>query len=111
MHDTVIPNIFPLQAFISRKHEGDKVIVFERADVVFVFNFHPGSSFTDYRIGVNREGRYRVALDTDRAAYGGFERVHKDTIYETKPDPWDNRAFSLYVYIPCRTALAFVRVQ
>jgi 1,4-alpha-glucan branching enzyme len=29
------------QAYISLKHEGDKTIVFERAGLVFVFNFHP----------------------------------------------------------------------
>lgn len=38
-------------AYVSRKHEGDKIIAFERAGLVFVFNFHPDRSFTDYRIG------------------------------------------------------------
>ena len=28
------------QAYISLKHEGDKVIVFERAGLLFIFNFH-----------------------------------------------------------------------
>lgn len=31
--------------------EGDKVIVAERGDLVFVFNFHPFKSYSDYRIG------------------------------------------------------------
>ena len=42
---------------MSRKHEGDKVIVFERNDVVFVFNFHPSNSYTDYKIGVQKPGK------------------------------------------------------
>lgn len=38
-------------AYVSRKHEGDKIIAFERGGLLFVFNFHPDRSFTDYRIG------------------------------------------------------------
>lgn len=38
-------------AYVSWKHEGDKVIAFERGGVLFVFNFHPTQSFTDYRVG------------------------------------------------------------
>ena len=46
------------QAYVSRKHEGDKVIVFERpADVVWLFNFNPTQSFTDYKIGVDLPGK------------------------------------------------------
>ena len=43
---------------MSRKHEDDKVIVFERAEVLFAFNFHPTKSFTDYKIGVEKPGKY-----------------------------------------------------
>ena len=27
--------------YITMTHEGDKLIVFERGDLVFIFNFHP----------------------------------------------------------------------
>ena len=40
----------PIPGFVSWKHESDKVIVFERARVLFVFNFHPSNSFTDYKV-------------------------------------------------------------
>lgn len=33
------------------------MIVFERAGVLFAFNFHPSKSFTDYKIGVDIPGR------------------------------------------------------
>jgi hypothetical protein len=46
--------------YISRKDEGDKVIVFERGDLVFVFNFHPTQSFQDYRVGCREPGPYKV---------------------------------------------------
>ena len=37
-------------AYTSWKHQDDKVIVFERADCVFVFNFHHSQSFPDYKV-------------------------------------------------------------
>ena len=40
--------------------EGDKVIVCERGDLVFVFNFNPTQSFTDYRVGCKNSGSYKV---------------------------------------------------
>ena len=47
------------QNFISLTHNDDKVVVFDRAEVmVFIFNFHPTKSFTDYKIGVNTPGSY-----------------------------------------------------
>jgi len=50
------------QAYVSRKHEDDKVIVFERAGLLFVFNFNPSKSFTDYKIGVQVDGVYPLSL-------------------------------------------------
>ncbi|KAF8481348.1 glycoside hydrolase, partial [Gautieria morchelliformis] len=48
------------QAYVSLKHEGDKVIVFERANLLFIFNFHPTQSFADYRVGVEEPGEYHA---------------------------------------------------
>lgn len=42
--------------WISRKDEGNKVVVVERGDLVFVFNFHPVNSYTDYRVGCRDPG-------------------------------------------------------
>ena len=50
---------FCLQNYVSLKHNDDKVVVFERADtMVFIMNFHPNKSFTDYKIGVEVAGTY-----------------------------------------------------
>ena len=57
--------LFLLQNYVSLKHQGDKVVVFERADtLVFVFNFHPTKSFTDYKIGVQVPGTYPLFILT-----------------------------------------------
>lgn len=93
------------QAYISLKHEGDKVIVFERAGLVFVFNFHPSESYSDYRIGVDVAGTYRVVLNTDTKDVGGFNRIDEGTRFFTTPMEWNNRKNWTHVYVPCRTAL------
>ncbi|KAG6030591.1 1,4-alpha-glucan-branching enzyme [Claviceps citrina] len=93
------------QAYISLKHEGDKVIVFERAGLVFIFNFHHSSSFTDYRVGVDVAGIYRTVLNTDAKEAGGFDRIDESTRFFTTPMEWNGRRNWTQVYIPCRTAI------
>jgi 1,4-alpha-glucan branching enzyme len=34
------------------------VMVFDRAGVVFIFNFHATNSYPDYRVGVPSTGKY-----------------------------------------------------
>ncbi|XP_078003559.1 LOW QUALITY PROTEIN: 1,4-alpha-glucan-branching enzyme [Phascolarctos cinereus] len=48
------------QAFVSEKHEENKVIAFERANLLFLFNFHPEKSFTDYRVGQHHQGNSKL---------------------------------------------------
>ncbi|KAK3179700.1 alpha-1,4-glucan branching enzyme [Lecanicillium sp. MT-2017a] len=93
------------QAYISLKHEGDKVIVFERAGLVFIFNFHPTESFSDYRIGIEDAGTYRVVLNTDSKEFGGFNRIDETTRTFTTAMEWNGRKNWAHVYVPCRTAL------
>jgi len=93
------------QAFVSLKHEGDKVIVFERAGLLWIFNFHPTNSFTDYRVGVEQQGTYRIVMNTDSPTFGGLNRITENTRFFTTPFRWNDRANFLQVYIPTRTAI------
>ena len=97
------------QAHVSLKHESDKVIVFERAGLLWIFNFHPSNSFADYRVGVQRAGTYRVMINSDRPDYGGFGRIDEGTRFFTTSLEWNGRKNFLQVYIPSRTAI--VRCQ
>ena len=93
-------------AYVSLKHEGDKLIVFERANKVFIFNFHPTNSYTDYRIGVNNAGTYRIILNTDRVKYGGHGSIDEEkSEFFTVNSEWNNRNNYIQVYIPSRTGL------
>eukprot|EP00041_Stephanoeca_diplocostata_P029464 m.870296 g.870296 ORF g.870296 m.870296 type:complete len:136 (+) comp23565_c1_seq9:246-653(+) len=92
-------------AYVSLKHDADKVIVFERGNAVFAFNFHITNSYTDYRIGAPVAGSYSLLLCSDDEEFGGHARIAQGGKYFTTPDPWNNRPCSLQIYLPARTAI------
>ncbi|KJR87369.1 1,4-alpha-glucan branching enzyme [Sporothrix schenckii 1099-18] len=93
------------QAYISLKNESDKVIVFERAGLLFIFNFHPSSSFSDYRVGVEQAGTYKIVLSSDDEQFGGHKRINHETRFFTTPMKWNERSNWTHVYAPSRTAI------
>ncbi|KAM9811458.1 1,4-alpha-glucan-branching enzyme [Syngnathus typhle] len=98
-------------AFVSAKHQEDKVIVFDRANVLFIFNFHPSKSFQHYKVAVQAPGKYKIKLDSDDDAYGGHGRLNHSTEFFSEPQPFNGRAHSMKVYIPCRTALVLANEE
>ncbi|KAF8351637.1 glycoside hydrolase superfamily [Amanita rubescens] len=97
------------QAYVSLKNETDKVIVYERAGLLFIFNFHPTSSFTDYRVGIEEPGEYRIILSSDEKKYGGFDNIALDGSFFTTPMEWNGRKNWLQVYIPTRTCIVLAK--
>ena len=94
------------QAYISLKNETDKVIVFERAGLLWIFNFHPSQSYTDYRVGVEHAGTYRIVLNSDATSFGGLGRIDEEkSRFFTTDFAWNNRKNFVQVYIPTRTAI------
>ncbi|KAE8767575.1 starch branching enzyme IIb [Hordeum vulgare] len=93
--------------YVSRKHEEDKVIVFEKGDLVFVFNFHWSNSYFDYRVGCLKPGKYKVVLDSDAGLFGGFGRIHHTGEHFTNGCQHDNRPHSFSVYTPSRTCVVY----
>ena len=93
------------RGFVSRKHDGDKVLVFERGGLVWIFNFHPTQSFVDYRVGVERAGLYRVVLCSDSPEFDGHGRVDPGVPHSSQDYSFDGRPYSLQVYIPSRVAM------
>ncbi|KAK8705191.1 hypothetical protein V6N13_048797 [Hibiscus sabdariffa] len=93
--------------YISRKDEGDRVIVFERDNLVFVFNFHWHKSYFDYRVGCLKPGKYKIVLDSDDSLFGGFNRLNHNAEYFSSEGWYDDRPRSLLVYAPSRTAVVY----
>jgi 1,4-alpha-glucan branching enzyme len=93
------------QAHINLKHEVDKVVVFERAGLLWVFNFHPTDSFADYRIGVEQSGTYKIVLNSDSLRFGGLGRIDEGTRFFTTAFEWNGRKNYTQVYVPTRAAI------
>jgi len=98
------------QAYISLKNEEDRVVVFERAGLLFIFNFHWTNSYTDYRVGIEEPGEYRLVLDSDEKHFGGHGRLDHSVHYFTDPLGWNGRANHLQAYLPNRTAIVLAKV-
>jgi 1,4-alpha-glucan branching enzyme len=59
--------------------------------LLFVFNFHPTNSYTDYRIGVEVAGEYRIALSSDEKRFGGYDNVATTSKFFTTDMEWNGR--------------------
>ena len=87
-------------------NDGDQVLAFTRGELLFVFNFSPTKSFTDYGLLVP-QGSYSIILDTDAKVYGGnglnddtmLHQTIYDGVYVEQHKEW------LKLYLPARTVL------
>ncbi len=93
-------------------NDGDQVLAFRRGDLVFLFNFNPEKSFTNYGVLV-KPGEYRIVLDSDSSEFGGHARIdhtisyftHLDPLYEGEKKEW------LKLYLPARTAIILKKIN
>ncbi len=91
-------------------NDNDQVLAFERNNMLFVFNFNPGRSFTDYGIPVNA-GKFKIILNSDNPEFGGFNRVDENITYYSEAIPMQNRNYQVKLYLPSRTVLVFSRLE
>jgi len=89
------------------EHSDNKLLIFQRAGLLFAFNFHPNRSYPDYRFEAP-PGTYRMILDSDAPQYGGHNRLEADQQHFTLCDAVaDRKSDLLSLYLPSRTALVF----
>ena len=87
-------------------NDGDQILAFSRGDLLFVFNFSPNRSYTDYGFIVP-QGSYDVVLNTDNKLYGGNDLADDSVRHFTNYDPIYERDGKgwLMLYIPARSAV------
>ena len=86
--------------------DDDQILAFKRGDMVFIFNFNPNKSFTDYGI-LAPAGEYKVIISSDNPKYGGYGNVDESVEHFTNDDPLyvSHGLGWLKLYLPARTAL------
>ena len=91
---------FPAQQL--NMDQDNTTAIFERNNLIFVFNFHHSNSIPDYRFKVEKSGDYRIILNSDHKKYGGFGRVDDVMTYPTVSLFGEH---FLSTYLPNRTCL------
>jgi 1,4-alpha-glucan branching enzyme len=88
------------------EHQTNQLLGFERAGLIFLFNFNPTQSFPDYPIDL-QPGEYHLIFNSDTKDLGGSERIQTGQRYFTKPESTYDGIVRHYatIYLPTRTAL------
>ncbi len=90
-------------AWLLNADEDNKTIVFERNNLIFVFNWGQ-KSLPDYRINVKQTGDYKIILTTDEKRFGGFENIDRNAIF---PSEKNNDEVTMRIYNVARTAVVY----
>ena len=90
-------------------NRGDQVLAFERKDFLFVFNFNPTKSFTDYGIKTGT-GKFKIVLNTDSKKYGGFGNVDESVLYFSIKAGKLSAPEYLKLYLPSRSGIVFKKI-
>lgn len=90
-------------ASLIQRHNDNKLLVFQRDDLLLCFNFHPSNSYTDYPLQVE-PGRYELILNSDEPRFSGHGLVEPNQTYFTTPDT-ECSSHILNIYLPARSAL------
>ena len=100
----------PLEQYWDQSE--DQVLAYGREDLLFVYNFHPTISHSDYKILVPL-GEYEVIMDSDSAEYGGYDRNDHDIHHFTLTE--DHSAIEgkgwIQLYLPARTCMVLRRIN
>jgi 1,4-alpha-glucan branching enzyme len=96
----------PRRLFVS---DAEKILVFERGPLVFLFNFHTEESVVDYSVVVP-PGAYRLVMDSDETRFGGQGRIRPRQEFTLLTEPRGNElCHVIKVYLPCRTVMVLER--
>lgn len=101
-----VPDFNLIPIFQLWDKSNDQVLAYQRDDLLFVFNFHPTHSYTDYGVLV-QPGKYKIVLDTDSKEFGGYGLSDDNVEHLSLYDPLHashNKEW-LKLYIPARSAL------
>ncbi len=90
-------------AWLLNADEDNKTIVFERNNLIFVFNWGQ-KSLPDYKIKVKQTGDYKIIFSSDDKSFGGFENIDKSAVF---PSEKIGDEITMKIYNVARTAVVY----
>lgn len=93
--------------YVSTQDDMAKVIVYEKGDLLFIFNFHPTQSYQDFPIGTFWQSDHFILFESDEDRFGGHRRLDgaHNMWFQVHPYEYNNRPNHIKFYIPCRTCI------
>jgi 1,4-alpha-glucan branching enzyme len=97
--------LFDCRPEVMVQDTGNQILLFKRGALLFIFNFNPEQSFTNYRFAA-QAGKYVTLLDSDARVFGGFGRIDPGVAHFTLHE---DGVHYLQLYIPSRTGRVLIR--
>lgn len=93
--------------FVTLAHEGDKIIAYEKGDLLYVFNFNGNQSFEGYALGTFWKSDHFILYESDADQFGGHKRLEgaHGKWFETSNEGTLGRPHTIRLYLPTRTCL------
>jgi 1,4-alpha-glucan branching enzyme len=101
---------FASKASIIHENSSEQILAYERAGLVFIFNFNPTKSFPGYGLYLPK-GDYKIILSADSKQFGGHMRVDESYIIPSKPvdDSYYAECMANF-YIPSQTCYVITKI-
>ncbi|MBR4837546.1 MAG: alpha amylase C-terminal domain-containing protein [Bacteroidales bacterium] len=90
-------------AWLLDADEDNKTIVFERNNLIFVFNWGQ-KSLPDYKIHVRQTGDYKIVFSSDEKCFGGFENIDESAVF---PSERNGDEITMKIYNVARTVAVY----
>ena len=90
-------------AWLLQADEDNKTIVFERNNMIFVFNWGQ-KSLPDYKINVKQTGDYEIIFSSDEKRFGGFENIDENAVFPSEKNGDD---ITMKIYNVARTCTVY----
>tara|TARA_B110000285_G_scaffold58537_1_gene66997 strand:- start:319 stop:684 length:366 start_codon:yes stop_codon:yes gene_type:complete len=83
------------------------LIIFEKGDLLYIFNFHNSNSYENEKVGTNWHTDHFVLYDTEEERFQGLKRLDgaKKLWFKTTQQETNERPYTITLYIPSRTAI------
>jgi 1,4-alpha-glucan branching enzyme len=90
--------------------ETNKIIAFKKNSLIFLFNFNPSKSFSEFNLPTFEDGIYKVIFNSDETIFGGHCRISQDVLYTTKLLSDAKGSTGITIYSPSRTVLVLQKI-
>ncbi len=85
-------------------HEEDRVMMMERNNLLWIYNFSGEKSYSDYKLPSHQKGSYQVILTNDTPDHGGHNRINKKMLYSCLENQF-------LFYLPSRTITVLKKIS